>query len=184
MVAGCPTSKAGSARISTIAALHLPAGTRLSTVTIAGRRAAPRPILPFQEKTAMESLLYVSSRQSRDGLYIRDVEDIVSPARTRNAALDVTGALVATPTHYAQMLEGSRTALDELLGSIGRDERHTDMRLIHLEPQARRELARWSLAYSGDSTYVAQLITAAMAAPDFEMETHFASIRALIMMLA
>ena len=45
-------------------------------------------------------------------------------------------------------------------------------------------LARWSLAYCGESTYVPELIKAVIAAPDCEVAKHFDAIRGLMLMLA
>lgn len=132
----------------------------------------------------MNSLLYVSKRRIPFAAGRDDVADIVSVARVRNAALGVTGALVVTPTHFAQMLEGSTAALDELLVSIDRDTRHSDMRLTRLPTNERRAFSRWSLAYYGDSSYVAELIAAVIEAPAFDATKQFDSIRALMLMLA
>lgn len=50
------------------------------------------------------TLLYVSRRTSSDA----DVRDIVETSRSRNARLHVTGALVASRSRFAQILEGPR----------------------------------------------------------------------------
>lgn len=129
----------------------------------------------------MNSLLYISVRsQGVDG----EIDAIVTISRSRNEALGVTGALVATPTHFAQMLEGREAALAELMESIGRDPRHTDIRLVHLPSRPRRQLARWSLAYNGDSTYVSELVSTAIEASDFGDFKSFDDIRNLILMFA
>lgn len=78
---------------------------------------------------------------------------IVARARVRNAALDVTGTLMATENHFAQMLEGPRDAIDSLMRSIGRDPRHRDLVVVQDASCANRRFARWSLAYHGTSSY-------------------------------
>jgi hypothetical protein len=104
---------------------------------------------------AMISKLYVSTRTFPDE-GTAEIDDILAVSRSRNPSLNVTGALIATPTHYAQMLEGSATAIEELLASITRDGRHADLRFAQLIQRQHRDLARWSLAYIGDSGYVSE----------------------------
>jgi len=43
---------------------------------------------------------------------------IVGPARDRNARLGVTGVLVAAEHHFAQSIEGSGTALVDLIARL------------------------------------------------------------------
>ena len=76
----------------------------------------------------MNALLYVSTRLYPAISEGHEVAGIIAVARSRNAALDVTGALVVTTDHYAQLLEGPPAALEQLLASIRRDPRHSDMR--------------------------------------------------------
>lgn len=147
-------------------------------------RKAARLESRSERRSPMNSLLYVSTRRLHPDGHAREIDDIVVIARSRNATLMVTGALVATPTHYAQMLEGTEGALAELMASIARDERHSDIRLVHLAPKPRRELAGWSLAYNGESTYVSSLVRAAIDAPDFTMAHSFEAIRGLMLMFA
>ncbi len=132
----------------------------------------------------MNWLLYVSVRKAFSSRGRVDIDDIISVSRSRNADLDVTGALVATPTHYAQMLEGPESALVTLMASIDCDERHSHVNLLYFAPQPHRELARWSLAYSGESTYVSDMIAAAIHAPHVELRAYAEQIRALMLLLA
>ena len=67
------------------------------------------------------SLIYVSSKTPRFSEQPTSTDDIVAVARSRNAALGVTGAFIETATAFAQILEGTQTALDELMDSIDRD---------------------------------------------------------------
>jgi hypothetical protein len=128
----------------------------------------------------MQSTLYVSTRTfPSDGTV--EIDGILAVSRARNLSLDLTGGLIATPTHYAQMLEGPATALEEVMSSIRRDGRHTDLRFATLAPRPQRDLARWSLAYIGDSGYVSDLMSAVMTDGD---QRSFEAIRALMLMFA
>src|SRR5688572_26236881 len=105
-----------------------------------------------------QSLIYVSTRCPGPDGAPTDVRDIVTVSRARNAALGVTGALVATPAFFAQILEGPEAHLAELMASIRRDQRHRNIRLLDLGGRPRRDFADWSLAYSGEATYVSRMI--------------------------
>jgi hypothetical protein len=129
----------------------------------------------------MKSLLYISARRDSASSF-KDVEDIVTVSRPRNSLLELTGALVATPRHYAQILEGPAASVDAVMISIIRDPRHTDITLAPVEQKPGRDFNRWALAYHGESTYVSQLIATALAAPAFELARHAQDIRSLMAM--
>jgi hypothetical protein len=125
--------------------------------------------------------LYVSQRiDPADS----DVMDIVTYSRGRNAVLEVTGALVATPHHFAQILEGPVEAVDTLMASIIRDPRHSTITIAPSEFRVHRDFPRWALAYHGESSYVSNMIAAALDAPDFALPDHAREIRNLVAMLA
>ena len=132
----------------------------------------------------MKSLIYVSRRTSPPAELGAEVSDIVTVARLRNKELDVTGALIATPLHFAQVLEGPEAALKELMDSILRDKRHFITHLVDLDAKPDRDFAGWSLAYHGDSSYVSTMLEDAVAAPDFELNGHVDQILALMHMFA
>ncbi|WP_311276037.1 BLUF domain-containing protein [Methylobacterium sp. WCS2018Hpa-22] len=101
-------------------------------------------------------MLYVSRRRATDA----DIVNIVDAARARNARLQVTGALIATDARFAQILEGSQAAIDELMDSIRRDRRHEHVDVVQDRQTAKREFSIWSMAYSGRSVFAESLIGA------------------------
>lgn len=100
-------------------------------------------------------LLYVSESRLKLPDQEGEVDRIVHWSRSRNADLDVTGALVFTERHFAQYLEGPEAAIDALMASIGRDPRHREVRIVFRRPLAQRRFPTWALAYAGPSTFVA-----------------------------
>jgi hypothetical protein len=100
------------------------------------------------------SLLYVSNSLLAPPRQPAEVESIVAAAVERNAALGVTGALIFTGVHFAQLLEGSKEAVDELMASIIADERHRDVEVVKVVNRRERRFPGWSLAYAGPSEYV------------------------------
>jgi hypothetical protein len=61
------------------------------------------------------------------------VTDIVRRARISNAARGITGLLVFDGMSFLQHLEGPPEAVGELTERILRDQRHTDIRILHKE---------------------------------------------------
>ena len=100
------------------------------------------------------SLLYISRRRATDG----DIVNIVDAARARNARLQITGALIATDARFAQILEGSYAAIDELMDSIRRDQRHVQVDVVQDRQDDKRVFPIWSMAYSGRSVFAESLI--------------------------
>ena len=100
------------------------------------------------------SLLYVSRRLAT----LDDLAAIVAVSRTRNAALAITGALVASHNWFAQILEGPGASIDALMASIHRDRRHRDVQVLVHEDIERRQFPDWALAYNGSAQFVDGLI--------------------------
>ena len=100
------------------------------------------------------SLLYVSRALVHGPEAEAAVADIVNVARQRNGQLEVTGALLFTGAHFAQVLEGTHGAVKELMVSINRDPRHTEITVIQEGAVAEARFAQWTLAYSGPSNFI------------------------------
>lgn len=100
------------------------------------------------------SLLYVSEAIHELPEGENPVDQIVEVALARNAALGVTGALVFTGKNFAQVLEGQRESVEELMLSINKDERHRNVDVITVEEIEERRFPHWSLAYAGPSVFV------------------------------
>jgi len=108
------------------------------------------------------SLLYVSRALVHGSEAVSTVADIVKLARERNGQLGVTGALLFTGDRFAQVLEGTRGAVKELMVSINRDPRHTDVTVIREGTVAEARFAQWTLAYSGPSAIIERMVAAAL----------------------
>lgn len=97
----------------------------------------------------LSTILYVS----RSTLPIEGdseaVNEIVNVAVARNERLRVTGALLYTHLHFAQVLEGPLGAIRELMSSILRDDRHTDVTVILQNGISARKFKSWAMAYAG-----------------------------------
>lgn len=100
------------------------------------------------------SLLYVSRSQPELAAKPGEVEQIVNLARTRNAERGITGAIIFTEAHFAQVIEGRKSAVDELMRSLRADKRHRDIAIVAVETIRERRFPQWAMAYSGPSFYV------------------------------
>ncbi|MEA3038010.1 MAG: hypothetical protein QOE79_523 [Sphingomonadales bacterium] len=99
-------------------------------------------------------LLYVSRSLLRLPDEAGEVDRIVAVARRENARLGVTGALVFTRAHFAQVLEGDQGAVESLMARIRSDSRHDTVTLVSAGAREGRLFPHWSMAYSGGSLYV------------------------------
>lgn len=129
-----------------------------SDVDLADALADPDP----RDTGQMKSLLYVSRSCLREAETDIEVRKIIAKARTRNECLGITGALIFTPTHFAQYFEGPCSAVDELFEKVKGDPRHKDVRIVCTAPYTGRYFSDWSMAYGGSSVFVSNLVKTAL----------------------
>ena len=75
---------------------------------------------------SLKSLTYTSL--ARLDLDAGELEAIHRTAREMNALEGITGILIFNGTHFLQIIEGARDAIDELLERLRRDPRHSGPR--------------------------------------------------------
>jgi hypothetical protein len=99
--------------------------------------------MPDTQNVALFRLIYLSrvARPTR----LADVETIVSAAAPRNAALGITVMLVYTPSHFLQCLEGDEQKVRSLFERIGKDPRHTEVRVLDERTVPARRFEQWSM---------------------------------------
>jgi hypothetical protein len=76
------------------------------------------------------------------------VEDILQHARALNAHRQVTGSLLYTGGHFAQVIEGPAATLAETMVAIAADGRHDGVRTLVKGRLAERRHGDTSLAYT------------------------------------
>ena len=79
------------------------------------------------------------------------IRSILSKSRENNQRADVTGALMFNAGCFAQVLEGSRTAVEDIFERIQQDERHGDVTLLAFDPAPSRSFGHWSMGFVGAS---------------------------------
>lgn len=105
----------------------------------------------------LTQLAYVS--RPAPGVTITDVESILANARPGNAAKGLTGFLVFTPTLFAQVLEGERGTLTQLLSRILTDHRHENVMLIGCREIEQRRFGEWSMGFLPRATGIPERLT-------------------------
>ena len=91
----------------------------------------------------MYRLIYKSKSSSE--IVHGTLKSILKSSYVVNSENDVTGALLATKTHFLQVLEGEYKAVNETFHKIGWDPRHEKVELIHFGPAATRAFEGWSM---------------------------------------
>lgn len=105
-----------------------------------------------------ERLIYVSKSRIEAAGSDSAIAQLVREARSRNASLAVSGALLFTGTHFAQILEGPASSIALITSALKEDDRHADMFIAAHYPISARIFSDWQIAYAGPSQFVAQHI--------------------------
>lgn len=111
------------------------------------------------------STLYVSRSLIEPALAAAAVADLVEASIANNRRCEITGALLFTGAHFAQILEGSEGSIAALMKSIGRDARHDQLRVINHTAVKERKFQHWALAYEGPSLFIARHVERVLASP-------------------
>ena len=91
----------------------------------------------------LTSVTYTSL--ARLDLQTSDLEDIHRSARESNALEGITGLLVFNGTHFLQIIEGSETAIEELVERLRKDPRHTGFEVRDQRKVDARSFPDWSM---------------------------------------
>jgi hypothetical protein len=103
---------------------------------------------------AMKRIVYVSRSTLPSLSADAEVRSLVESARSKNATLGITGALIFTGDHFAQIIEGPDAQIDGLMAQVLHDPRHHSIQHFEDLDVPGRHFATWSLAYQGPSTFV------------------------------
>lgn len=71
---------------------------------------------------------------------------IFDAARSKNAKIGVTGALLVTDHWFVQVLEGEESTVSSLYQRISQDDRHDDVKVIESGAVDSLVFSRWSMA--------------------------------------
>ena len=108
---------------------------------------------------ALESLLYVSESKIDPADAQNEVKRILATSHAWNSSVGITGALLFTGTHFAQVIEGEEDVVGQLIASIANDPRHAIVNIVVRDPLTARRFPDWSMAYNGPSQFVSRHVT-------------------------
>ncbi len=94
----------------------------------------------------LERLLYRSKATNTLGSL--HLFNMLSEARSRNAALGITGHLLYTEEVFVQCIEGPTESIAALWDSLQSDARHHDIELLARGPIQERRFSDWNMAFS------------------------------------
>ena len=98
---------------------------------------------------ALFRLVYASRSLVPEAQVRAELPRILGAARRRNAAQDITGALLFSADGFVQVLEGPMAAVAATFERIQCDPRHADVVVLEAGPVPARDFAGWSMAYAG-----------------------------------
>ena len=93
----------------------------------------------------LKQLFYVS--RLRHVLSELGVRAILDTSRRNNRRADITGCLLFSGRHFAQILEGEDAAVTDLTNRVRADPRHIDMTIASEKQIDRRRYQAWSMGY-------------------------------------
>ena len=124
-----------------------PEGIKFDREVRQSRPMTPNTIKKLKDaKTAvrqLNSLVYKNRCKSVVDLDL--VDSILASSIRNNAANGVTGVLLATRTHFLQVLEGGFEALNETFERISGDTRHEKIQLISFTEIEERRFGEWAM---------------------------------------
>ncbi|QIL02772.1 BLUF domain-containing protein [Sphingomonas sinipercae] len=91
----------------------------------------------------MKSLTYIS--HAALDLTAEQLEEIHRTARDLNAIDGITGLLVFNGTRFLQVIEGSETAVNDLVARLRRDTRHSGVEIRDERTIQERSFPDWSM---------------------------------------
>ena len=113
----------------------------------------------------LESLLYISESKIAANDAERDINDLIERAQAFNASVGITGSLLFTGTHFAQVIEGDEAAVSGLMAAISRDRRHARVKIVTRGALMARRFPGWSMAYNGPSQFVSHHVSRLLNEP-------------------
>jgi hypothetical protein len=79
------------------------------------------------------------------------INQILAVSRRNSAACGVTGALMFNGGCFAQILEGTREAIEQTFERIQRDHRHGGLAVLEYDKIDGRSFPSWSMAFVGEN---------------------------------
>ena len=102
--------------------------------------------------------LYVSASARHGQSGDEAAERIAWKSAISNAEAEITGALLYTGSHFAQVLEGAPQAVEALLAKLRDDPAHIGLKILRCEPTGHRRFDGWSMAFPGSTAFLSSYV--------------------------
>ncbi len=93
----------------------------------------------------MIQISYISS--ATEPMSTNELLGLLQACRESNAGRGVTGMLLYGNATFLQVLEGEEKVVDDLIETIRRDPRHTNLQILHRIKIERRQYSDWSMGF-------------------------------------
>ncbi|SMX28032.1 Blue light- and temperature-regulated antirepressor YcgF [Pelagimonas phthalicica] len=93
----------------------------------------------------MYRVIYIS--HSKSSMSDDELDTILSEARRRNQAVNITGMLLYCGRTFFQVLEGPQHQVQATLDRVYRDPRHYRMKVLSFGPAKKRRFKDWSMGF-------------------------------------
>jgi len=99
----------------------------------------------------MEHVIYVSVAAQE--FNTQELALLLEKARSANASAGLSGMLLHSDADgsFFQVLEGEQGAIDQLLGKLRLDKRHSHLSILIREPITERSFGEWTMGFSSMS---------------------------------
>ncbi|MCG9791900.1 BLUF domain-containing protein [Flavobacterium algicola] len=84
---------------------------------------------------------------SREGLELKDLNDILDEAIAFNASKNISGCLIYHNDNFVQILEGEKKDVLDVYERVKKDKRHHSVTLLWETAVQKRHFAEWNMAY-------------------------------------
>lgn len=101
-----------------------------------------------------QRLVYFSANRlpAEPGVAMEQIRLILEKSRRNNAVANITGALMFSNGHFAQVLEGPQASVEATFERIQQDNRHGNVTVLQVRAIEKRSFANWSMAYLGSES--------------------------------
>tara|TARA_R110002074_G_scaffold322133_1_gene492673 strand:+ start:1624 stop:2070 length:447 start_codon:yes stop_codon:yes gene_type:complete len=95
--------------------------------------------------TPIHQLVYISAAEHE--FTEKELQELLVQARENNESLGITGMLLFHEGSFIQSLEGEKELVEKLYEKIGKDDRHSESRVIFRGQLAERDFDSWSMGF-------------------------------------
>ena len=108
------------------------------------------------------------------------INDIVERSKDLNRKNQISGALIATRTHFLQVLEGEFAPVNQTFFRIASDSRHENLELVSFNQMEKRLFDGWVMKGFGIFDLNSELETALMQAYHCTLPTTFGALTGML----